>query len=145
MRIVIAEPPLIDRIDEAFKVRGKPVIFAWGDKIYNPMGINVGPELVAHEKVHGERQIAQFGDDDVEGWWDRYIEDPQFRLAEEIPAHVAEYAFLCGTNAHRWNSQRNMRRTYAAAIARKLSSPLYGNLISFEVAKKMFLKASTPP
>jgi len=134
MRVVQALPPLFDEIDAAFNVRGKRVIFAWGDKIFNPAGITVTPELLAHEQVHGERQGA-----DVEGWWRRYIAEPEFRLLEEIPAHVEEFKSLCAQHAHRWHSKRAMRRTFAAAIARKLSSPLYGGLISFAQAKEALM------
>lgn len=58
MRIVKAYPPLIDEIDAAFKVRGRSILFAWGDIIFNPAGAAVPPELVAHERVHGDRQLG---------------------------------------------------------------------------------------
>lgn len=132
----MAEPPLIDEIDAAFGVRGKPILFAFGDKIYNPAGVDVPPEIVVHETVHGERQ-----GDDVFGWWRRYIADPVFRLEEELPAHVAEFQELCTLQASRWVSHRNMRRTLAAHVARKLSAPLYGRLVTFDAARKFLLAA----
>src|SRR5581483_9466496 len=119
--VVNAEPPRIDEIDAAFKVRGKPVLFAFGEMIYNPAGVEVPPELLAHEEVHGERQRA-LGSVDV--WWDRYLADPAFRLAEELPAHVAEFEKLCSLYRYRWQSARAMRRTFAAHVARKLAAPL---------------------
>jgi hypothetical protein len=136
VRIVVAEPPMIEEIDAAFHVRGKPILFAFGDRIYNPGGVYVPPELMAHEFVHGERQGHQVGE-----WWRRYIADPAFRLEEEIPAHIAEYRAICARERSKWVSERNMRRTAAAHVARKLSAPLYGRLITFEAAKKLLQAA----
>ena len=41
----------------------------------------------------------------------------------------------------KWVSVRSMRRTFAAAIARKLSAPLYGSMIDAAEAKKLILAA----
>jgi hypothetical protein len=138
VRIVQALPPLIDEIDAAFNVRGRPILFAWGDKIFNPAGGAVPPELLAHEAVHGERQGA-----DVAGWWRRYIAEPQFRLDEELPAHAAEFKVLCEILRPKWQSERNMRRTIAGQVARKMTAPLYryGSLINVDTAKKALLAA----
>ena len=118
-RIVRGYPLLIDRIHAQFGVRGKPVIYAWGDIIYNPMGIVIPPELLVHEAVHCERQ----GIDPV-SWWEQYLDDELFRLDEEVLAHRAEYEFLTHTG------NRAMRRGAAAAVAGRLASPLYGRMIS---------------
>lgn len=137
MRVVQAEPPLIEEIDAAFKVRGKPVLFAWGDTIFNPLGVSIPPELMAHEAVHGLRQALCPGG--AESWWRRYIAEPEFRLLEEIPAHVDEFVSLCAQYRKNWRSERNMRRTYASHVARRLAAPLYGRLISFADAKKALM------
>jgi hypothetical protein len=145
MRVVFAEPPLIDEIDRAFNVRGKPVIFCWGDIIYNPQQVTITRELAAHEAVHCRRQLGVLepGTEPAElairAWWGRYIRDPNFRLLEEIPAHVEEFLSLCEQHAPRWPNRRAMRRTFAAAIAKRLSSPLYGGLISFAEAKRSLM------
>ena len=129
MTIVRGYPPLIDEIDAAFKVRGKPVIFAWGSTIYASFDAKVGPEKVVHEAVHGDRQ-----GDDVVGWWRRYIADPAFRLAEEIPAHVAEYLALCEMEPNRGGRRRAIK-----TMAENLSAPLYGRMISQAEAKRVIL------
>lgn len=138
MRVVKALPPNFEEIDAAFAVRGQPILFAYGDTIYNPAGVDVPAELHAHEEVHGERQLTA----GVDLWWKRYIVEAEFRLAEELPAHVAEYRALCRLHRGRWVSERNMRRTIAAHVARKLASPLYGNLLTTESAKKAILAAA---
>lgn len=126
MKVVVARPPLFDLISVRFNVAGRAVFYAWGDTIYNPGGVTIPPELMAHEAVHGRRQGS-----DVEGWWRRYIDDPKFRLAEEIPAHVEEYRLICQTGG------RHERRAGLVNVARRLSSPLYGRLISLDEAKRV--------
>ena len=57
VRIVCAHPPMIEEIRARFKFpAGGAVIFAWGDTIYNPQGVDIPPQLIAHEDVHGRRQ-----------------------------------------------------------------------------------------
>lgn len=117
---------MFDEISEAFNMCGKDVIFAWGGVIYNPSGLAIPPELIEHERVHCHRQGK-----DVEGWWRRYIDDPAFRLAEEIPAHHAEYMHLIQSG------NRNQRRRALKTVAGRLASPLYGRMISAEASKRV--------
>lgn len=122
MIILAAYPPNWAELVAACPVAaGQPVLVAWGDAIYNPRGIEVTPELHAHEAVHGARQGA-----DVAGWWWRYLADPEFRLAEELAAHRAEYTCFCVRHA-----DRNARARYRTYVARRLASPLYGSLLTF--------------
>jgi hypothetical protein len=137
MQVVRARPPLFAEIDAVFKIAGKPVIFAFGDAIYNPHGVAITPEILAHEAVHGRRQRE--GADGVEGWWRRYLRDPAFRLAEELPAHRAEYAEFCANN--RDGAARNGRRLALHHIAARLASPLYGRLVSYDEARRLIKAA----
>lgn len=126
MRIVQDLPPMIDEIDAAFHVRGKPVIFCWGSTIYNPVGIHVTPALIAHERVHCGQQ-----GNDIEGWWKRYIDDPAFRLDQEAEAHRAEYEFMAR------NGARHDRRRAKKIVAKRLASPLYGKVTTLKAAERM--------
>jgi hypothetical protein len=115
---------MFDEIDAAFRVAGRPVIFAFGDTIYNPEGVKITPALEAHEACTASGRAT-----DVEGWWRRYMADPQFRLVEELLAHKVEFETLCtGANRHQ-------RRFHLRVVAGKLSSPLYGRMISLERAR----------
>ncbi len=130
MIVVYEYPPNFDMIKKRFPiVRG--VIFAWGNKIYNPDGVHIPKELFTHEEVHGSRQGTN-----IEGWWEKYIEDPVFRLKEEIPAHQAEYCYVCK------NQNRQSRRVALKQISKRLSSPLYGKMLSLTEAKRI-IKAHT--
>jgi hypothetical protein len=134
--IVIADPPLIGLYDpeqwppflqEIIKRLSarQPIVFAWGSRIYNPQGGIISAPLMAHELIHCARQA-----DGVEGWWRSYIEEPQFRLAEEIPAYRAEFAKISAST-----NDREARALELHKLAMRLSSPLYGGLIDYPTAK----------
>ena len=125
MKIVCEKPPLWDEIAAAFPaVERQACLFAFGGTIYNPGNIAVPPELMAHELVHCARQK-----DDIRGWWRRYIDDPVFRLKEEVQAHKAEFA-----RAALGVKDRNRRARILSVTATRLSAPLYGGVISYQDA-----------
>lgn len=138
MIVVEGHPPMDDdmlaefwaKFPSAYRSR---ILYAWGRTIYASNGAVCGPEKVAHEAVHMIRQGS-----DVWGWWRRYIADAKFRLAEEIPAHVAEYIFLCESQ-----SGRAARRRALSQLAVALASPLYGRLLTVEKAKSVILDGAS--
>lgn len=131
-------PPNYDKIRRAFPTQGRPgILYAYGDIIYNPSGVNIPPWVEVHEAVHGERQqqgVACAGlclcNGGITEWWDRYIADKDFRLVEEILAHNAEWKAYSGP----------YRDNYLGHMAERLSGDLYGNLISYEDAVKEITK-----
>ena len=127
MRIIRGRPPMWEQVDATFNVAGKPVLFTWGAVIYNPEGVAVSRELIEHEEVHAERQGRA-----PEAWWVKYILDPAFRLAEEIPAHRAEYRAYCKRHG-------SGRAKYLWVIAARLASPLYGSVVSALEAERLIL------
>src|ERR1700687_5228004 len=112
MQIKHELPPMFDEMLKVFPLAAKPgVLFCWGHTIYNPSKIVIPDYLVCHEYVH----CGQQGKEPV-FWWQHYLRDPDFRLAQEIPAHQAEYRqFSIDFPA------RNMRRLALRAIAERLS------------------------
>lgn len=148
MTVVKGEfPPNIDEIDRAFdSKRLHGILYAHGKFIYNPSSVDVPPWLVAHEAVHGYRQMhpdvpdaaeaeALEGmsiDDRVARWWFKYIHDKDFRFAEELAAHAAEYRYFY--RAH--PNDRRIRRVFLQAVAERLAGPLYGRLLTVERAKE---------
>lgn len=119
-------PPNIKDIRRAFPLTGNE-IFAWDGIIYAPRG-GVSPALVEHEEVHFRQQRAHGG---PEKWWARYIADPAFRLEMETPAHIVEYRFYAEIHG------RKARRLYLDVLARRLSSPMYGGLITKKAARSL--------
>ena len=140
MIIVHDHPPLWDLISAKFPIAGKPVIFAWGYMIFNPEGVVVSRDLHAHEEIHGMRQLeympALGKNKSIERWWHAYIGSPDFRLAEELPAHIAEYKSMCS-----WITDRNTRDQALHQVACKLASPLYGSLVTLQIARKLLMRS----
>ena len=131
IQIVVGYPPLWDELNAAFNIGRQNVVFAWGDRIYNPNNTKLHSSILSHESVHCERQ----GGGDPERlalWWQAYIHDPRFRLEEEIPAHRAEYHACL-------NGDRNQRSRALHFVAGKLASPLYGGLITQREAMSAIL------
>ncbi len=124
IKIVNVYPPNIEQIRAAFPLQGGE-LFAYGDTIYHPCDYPLSMWIIAHEEVHQRQQGT-----DVEGWWDKYINDPAFRLDQELEAHRAEYRAFCHTQL-----DRNYRVRYLAEIARRLASPMYGSLITATEAR----------
>lgn len=124
MLVLRERPPLWDEIDRKFSVANKPIVFSWGETLYNPEGGYIHPWLMAHETFHGSRQGK-----DPESWWRRYLTDDKFRLNEELPAHRIEYTSFC-----RHMLDRNLRSRFLTETAMRLSSDLYGRIISYPKA-----------
>lgn len=131
MKIIIDNPPNMDELDAQFQVRGRPIIYAWGDVIYNPLNVVVPPQLRTHEAVHCRRQRALEGG--PEEWWRRYLDDPEFRLAEELVAHQAEYLTFVGLKG----ANRKRRRAYLNVVAERLAGEMYGRLVTRKQAMKL--------
>lgn len=123
MEIRFERPPLWAEIDAKFHVEGKPVIFSWGEIIYNPQHIAIPPELIIHEAAHGQRQrnVDYIRGSGIAQWWLQYIQDEDFRYVEELLAHRAEYAFLAAGV-----KDRNKLNSLLVRTAARLTSPLYG-------------------
>lgn len=121
-RIVVANPPMLAACIATFGTicQRTGVIFSYGDVIYNPSGTGITRELMAHEGVHGERQLACEGGPD--GWWQQYLDSKEFRLREELLAHRAEYLAARRRHGPRPADLRN--------IAGRLASELYGHLLT---------------
>jgi len=48
MKVIRQFPPLFAEINRRFNVRGKRVLFAYGDTIFNPSRITISPHLLVH-------------------------------------------------------------------------------------------------
>lgn len=117
--------------DECFKRFGASwytgTVFAVRDSIYTKDPIS--NDLLAHERVH----LKQQKDNWVE-WWKKYLNNPQFRLSQEIPAYQAQYREFCRTNQN--ETERN---DFLKFLSETLSGYRYGNLISTGYAQNSIL------
>lgn len=128
MGVIFEKPPIFDRVAKVFDIRGKMVVFAYGDNIYNPFRAGISDDLRIHEEVHMRQQKAIGG---PEVWWDRYLIDAEFRLSQEIEAYQAQYKYFCEQN-----KDKNMRFKFLNKIAGDLSSQMYKVDIGFMEACK---------
>lgn len=103
-------------------------VFAYDGVIYVPSGGSLPYHLVIHEHVHFKQQKEIGG---AEKWWERYMEDPEFRLEQELEAYRAQYHSL---------RSRGERRILAHKFASDLASPMYGSLLSKKEALALIIR-----
>ena len=113
-QVIVARPPNFDAILKVFpNAKDEGVMFAWAGTIFSPDSEYVPPQLIAHEEVHFEQQANVGG---PEKWWDSYLASPEFRMQQELKAHVVEYAVFVETTR-----SRARLRSYLDAVAKRLS------------------------
>lgn len=131
MKISNEKPPIYDEANALFRLDELKLgtIFTYGDTLYNPSNMPISEDLVEHEMTHAHQQQH---DETVAGlWWKRYIDDPQFRLDQEVEAYAQQYKFLCKTQ-----KDRNKRARMLHQIATMLSGPMYGNIVTHTEAMR---------
>ena len=128
MKIVCEFPPNYKLLAKNFKLHSG-VIFTYGDTLYNPDGGDIPNHLEKHEETHKKQQ-----GDKIEEWWNKYIDDKDFRLSQELEAYQRQYRVA--KNEMSRNELFNLLRK----IATDLSSELYGDLISFNEAMNLIKK-----
>ena len=124
MKIIYERPPNFEDIRKVFPMADNyGVIFAFNGAIYSPSAVEIPYPLMKHEAVHISRQGVT--EADAVKWWAMYLKDISFRYSEEVAAHRAEY-LACIETA----SNRNMKRKALKFVAKRLASPLYGNMVT---------------
>jgi hypothetical protein len=127
MNVLNEFPPNYEKIKKVFNLTSDTIVFTYGDTIYNPSGNAFEKHLVVHESHH----IKQQGEDPA-GWWDRYLKDPEFRLNQELACYKKQYHFYRKLG---YSYRTDLKFLYT--IAKDLSGPMYGNMITFEKAMKL--------
>lgn len=121
------DPPNRDAIEARFGVLPEGVIFTYSPHVYVPSGKPLSKALEAHEGVHLVQQA-----NNPKAWWDAYLSDDEFRLAQELEAHRAEWRVLAASI-----TDRNARVRGLRAVAQRLASPMYGGLVTVSEAVKL--------
>lgn len=127
MQILKGKPPVYDRIIDAGLKPTENTVFTYGDKLYiqDLDEKQIEPVLLAHEETHTKQQ-----GDDIEGWWDKYINDEKFRFDQELEAYGAEYKKVIDMGF------KDKFKKYALnAFAKDLSSSMYGSIITIHEAE----------
>lgn len=127
LTIVHGNPPNRAAIEARFGELPKGVIFTYGARVYIPSGRPLSKALEAHEGVHVRQQGSS-----PKKWWAKYLADDDFRLAQELEAHRAEWRVLSALMA-----DRNARVRALRLVAQRLASPIYGRMVTVSQAVRM--------
>lgn len=139
MTVEAERPPIYDKICAKFPLvpMKRGVIYAWGRTIFNPDKIVIPKDLAIHEAMHGIRQEAYVdprgGEGGIIAWWNRYLDDHDFRLVEEVMAHKAEATALI----EKYGASRVARRKITAHVAARLANPIYQFKIARDEAQRL--------
>lgn len=124
--IIQREPPAIfQKIKKVFNVRWQRVVITYGNQIYS--FAKFPEDVLVHEQVHVMQQTT-IGKDI---WWDKYLTDHHFRLGQEVEAYRVQAQWI------KDHAPENLKQIRLKEIVMDLSGATYGNLVSFEEAKKL--------
>ncbi len=120
-------PPNYEAICEAFPfVRGnQDIIFTYGNEVFS--NVELQDHLKVHEATHTRQQSKLFMT--PKRWWKKYIEDKDFRFNQEVEAYRNQFEFIKDNLKDKNKLHLILRR-----LARDLSGPIYGNMVSLEKA-----------
>lgn len=121
------KPPVYDECVKRFGVNWKRgVIFTYGNTIH--CRYTISEQKIAHELTHVTQQKI-IG---TETWWQRYFNDVDFRLSQELEAYENEVRWVRSNIINRRLQQQTLEE-----IVFDLSGSMYGNIITREEAKKL--------
>lgn len=136
-KVLKAFPPNFTTLTKAFpQIKGRAgqgIIFAYGDRIYNPSGHPLGQQVLAHENEHCKRQNAM----GVGSWWDAYMVNIKFRLEEEVLAHRAEWDAY-----QQYVTRLADQEDYLKMMIERLSGQLYGYMCTKAEAQALITSAN---
>lgn len=124
MKISGSPPPNYEAIKAAFSLGDRPILFTYGDTIFNVTLRRLPNHLITHEATHAKQQ-----GEDPAGWWEKYLQDPAFRTEQELEAYRAQYAHVRNET-----KDRNVLAKALHSLALDLSSSIYGNVLSWSEA-----------
>lgn len=114
------EFPLLEEYKKHFDIT-KRTVFALGEDIYTDYPLS--KDLLVHELVH-LRQQAEVG---IKEWVYDFLYTPSLRLKYELEAYKEQIMSI---------KDRNQRARVWLESSRTISSSLYGNMITYEEAKR---------
>lgn len=136
MKISRELPPNYDELKEKFEFDLTTAVFTHGETIYCPGGGWVDPSLIAHEELHMLQQDEMGG---PSNWWRKWIDDPKFRMEQELAAYRLQYKNIC-LNV----SDRELVTKCLHSFALDLASPQYGEVITYGEAFRLLRNPHLP-
>ena len=119
MQIKNELPPIYDEAIKRFPNANfdKGTVFTYGQNLHCSDKFTPPADILVHESVHARQQ----GDYPRE-WWQRYFEDPMFRLSQELEAYRTQYKFYCSQNKNR-EGQHKFAVSLASTLVRLYEIP----------------------
>jgi len=139
MKTLETHPPNFSEIKHHLPELANHGVFTFGNTLYNPYKFKIDPSLMKHEEMHSTQQseyqkgnywIILLPKIRVKNWWDRYLKDSAFRLSQELPAYQVQLWVLESVL-----KPKELEKALTA-FAKDLTSPLYGNRMSIQNARK---------
>lgn len=131
MQILKTPPPIYLKIRQKFHVKYEDIVIAYYPNIHVREGF-LPQHKIRHEMVHINRQ-KEIG---VVEWWDKYLKDDKFRLTEELEAFKEEIKFIQSPFCRYLESDKKL---LVDILLKEISGKLYGNLLTYEEAKRILL------
>lgn len=113
-KIVDEVPPVYDRAVKEFGVSWDNCCFAYAPNIHIKGGKIRDKDLLEHELVHIRQQLNYSGGS--EAWWERYFDDEEFRLDQELEAYRHQYKYVVAHYPR--HSHWTCLRWYASCLIR---------------------------
>ncbi len=131
------QPPNIEEIKTFFTL-SKGTAFTYGNVLYNPDNGPIDVAFIVHEATHQRQQTT--APMTPEKWWHVYLRSEEFRLSQEVEAYQNQYK-----EQKKHVKDKNQLNSYLQALARDLSGPMYGSIISSERAKEVIKSGQKIP
>lgn len=115
----VKDYPYLKEFKAQFAINEEEVAFPYKGKIYSNKELT--EDLVEHEKVHFKQQ-EEIGADE---WVKEYLSNPTFRVNMEVEAYKHQLSL---------HKDKNIKEATRIQIAKALSSPMYGNVLTYKEA-----------
>ena len=102
-------------------------VFTVGNTIYSLNKLS--KDLLAHELTHVKQQALMNPNE----WWDKYIDDADFRLSQELEAYRTQWEYAKNEQS------RQYRKQLKPHILKTISGKMYGNMISKAEAEGLIM------
>lgn len=119
------KPFIYDKCREQFNIDWESVVITYGNVVYSKNELS--PDLLVHEGVH----VVQQKEMGVEIWWEKYFNDKEFRLSQEVEAYKAQIKFIKMNVKDRNYAFRACHRIWQDMVR------MYGNMCDYATAKKL--------
>lgn len=133
--IGVQKAPIFSWLKKTFPIDEKITLLTYGDAIYVPFDGALTPDLRIHELNHCRQQ--GFNQADASNWWEKYLNEPEFRYSQELEAYREQYKFL---KQHIKDRNKLFKELHRLAV--DLSGPAYGKIVNYMVAIQEIRKAA---